>query len=144
MVRWPERQFLIDQSVLATGQPLPPNLRAMSQAHFEDAAALYADSVLTRPPNDRSEQLTLLRGRIEPELLWLFSRSWQSTRGPFVGMAQAGLASMLSAIAAPYARLLADLSKHALARAPLPTRLSDVTDAAALADIAAYRVERLT
>jgi len=56
---------------------------AVTERTFDDWARLYADTVVMTPPERRPQALEALRGKIPADLVWLFQRATQTTRGPF-------------------------------------------------------------
>lgn len=92
VIRWNKRQFLADQAVLAGARNVPPDvampLKQRELIHFAEVE--YADSEILREPAVRP-----IEERVPPDLLWLFRRSTQSTRGPFIGMASSSMSKAI-------------------------------------------------
>jgi hypothetical protein len=90
---WNERQVLFDQAVLsgAAADPLP--LEPIDSAAFGRFATVYANEEISgkSPPMDALP----ISSRILPDLLWLFRVSFQTTRGPFGGIASRELTKVL-------------------------------------------------
>jgi len=114
---WSERQFLRDRlrsdgDGIAPEGPPDPFPRPVFEAH----AATYADEVLLRPPDTPPGDLSAL----PPELLWLFRRAPQSTRGPFHGMAEGAVADVVAEGAAGQTALTRALIDLCLADGATP------------------------
>jgi hypothetical protein len=78
---WNERQLLWDQLLLRNpASPAQRVLMPLNDSDFQRLADLYSDRVvmIRLSPTDPA-----LRRAIPADILWLFSRSPQSTRGPF-------------------------------------------------------------
>lgn len=93
VVRWSERQLLVDQAVLAGAQNASGTApEPLTRSEFERLAQDYAISEILGAPGVQTDSLSK---EIPADLLWLFRHSWQSTRGPFSGIA---LSSMDAAL----------------------------------------------
>jgi hypothetical protein len=83
IVRWNERQLLVDQAVLAGAKNVPPGMAMPPKpgelGHF---LSEYQHSEFRREPEPGAKPI---EERVPPDLLWLFRRSWQSTLSPFIG-----------------------------------------------------------
>jgi hypothetical protein len=100
---WNERQFLVDQMLIsgkthASTLPLMP----IPSSSFEQYAQAYANAeILPEPNSPQSDDLE----KIPDDLLWLFRHGWQSTRGPFSGIARSAMKTTLERSGEGYTRL---------------------------------------
>lgn len=108
---WNERQFLLDQVLLSgkkSGEShlLTVPLIPLTNRLFEQYARDYADSeILLSPSGERSQTTTNISKRIPADVLWLFRKSWQSTRGPFSNIARSAMTTTLERAAGGYTNL---------------------------------------
>lgn len=137
---WSERQFLIDQAVLAGAAPVDTiSSLSMTQAQFNSAAQDYASTVLSQPSEKRDNALRLLSNRQPAELVWLFRQSWQTMRGPFQDEALNALDDTVSRAAPSYTALTTALI-DAWAGSGEPRTYSSVLDLNGVFDTKAYRI----
>ena len=103
VIRWNERQLLADQAVLSGARNVPPGvampLKQREFTHFAETE--YANSELLREPAAKP-----IEARVPPDLLWLFRRSSQSTRGPFSGGASGSMNIAMAKGAEGYTHLV--------------------------------------
>lgn len=111
---WSERQFLLDQALLSDAQassteiPLPIN-----EQDFGKFVIDYTDSVLlAASPQARVAAQVSISERLPKDILWLFSHSWQSTRGPFGGFVLSALDNATKQMADKYVDLTKILLSH--------------------------------
>jgi hypothetical protein len=87
IVYWNERQLLADQAALAGAKNVPLGMvMPLKLSEFGRFASEYAHSEILKMPVAKP-----IEERVPPDLLWLLRRSWQSTRGPFIGSADAAM-----------------------------------------------------
>jgi hypothetical protein len=143
---WNERQFLLDQALLAGGSPAhsQSSPEPFSDTEFVRYTDDYVQSVLLAPsPQAAARQTADLSARIPPELLWLYQHAWQSTRGPFSALAIDVLNRTIEEAAGAYAELvLALLDGRIASRDPVQAYRS-VLDLRPTAERAKYRIIRL-
>lgn len=104
---WNERQFLIDQVLLSDEShslitpPIP-----LTNSLFMQYSKDYADFItqLSAPAPEH----------IPADILWLFRKSWQSTRGPFWNEAMSSNKATVERIANSYTSLVLTLSDQCL------------------------------
>lgn len=142
---WNERQFLLDQ-VLLSGKshanivPLTP----LSNRLFEQYATDYADSEILRSPRGESSHPTPpISERIPADVLWLFRNSWQSTRGPFSGIARSAMRTTLERAASGYTDLTKALIDQCFASAKTEIRYKSVLDLKNIFTLDQYRINQL-
>lgn len=79
VIRWNERQFLVDQALLAGARDLPLGVAMpLNGRELGDFVNNYANSEILGQPSAKP-----IETRIPPDLLWLFRRSSWNMRGPF-------------------------------------------------------------
>ncbi|TFH84737.1 hypothetical protein EQG41_20820 [Billgrantia azerbaijanica] len=139
VVRWNERQLLLDQAVIAgLRNPLDTPPEPLTGSEFERLAQEYADAEILRQPLAQP-----VEERIPPDLLWLFRHSWQSTRGPFAGMARGAMRAAVERGAEGYTQLVVALIDHCLASEGGRHQYTSVRDVANLFSVEQYRIDQL-
>ncbi len=111
---WSERQFLFDQALLS-GVKAPTNqsLLPIDEQEFGKFVRDYTDSVLlAASPEARVAAQASISERLPKDILWLFSHSWQSTRGPFSGFVLSALNNATKQMADQYVDLTKILLNH--------------------------------
>jgi hypothetical protein len=137
VIRWNERQFLADQAVLAGARNVPPGvampLKQREIIHFAEGE--YADSEILREP-----ALRPIEERVPPDLLWLFRRSTQSTRGPFIGMASSSMRKAIEKSAERYTQLVIALIDRCFASDGVAIHYNNIFDVADLISLEQYKI----
>lgn len=137
IVRWNERQLLVDQAVLAGSRDVPADLTTpLRRSEFEHFAWDYADSEILRQPATRP-----IEERIPPDLLWLFRRSWQSTRGPFPATASGAMNKAVEKGSEGYTKLVIALIDRCFASDGEDLHYSSILDVADLISLDQYRID---
>ena len=137
VVRWNQRQLLADQAVLAGVLNVPTGL-AMPLKHSEFmhfAEGEYADSEIDHEPAAKS-----IEERVPPDLLWLFRRAWQSTRGPFSGGAAGAMDRAMEKGAERYTKLVIALIDRCFASDGADIQYSSILDVADLISLEQYKI----
>lgn len=140
VVMWNERQFILDQAVLAgtaTGtEELPEPL---AQDRFEAHANDYAENViLGAGPKDAA--IDELSRRVPKDLVWLFRQSPQSTRGPFLGFVRETREEVIGELADGFGNLVTGLLDRCLS-AGTGLHIRHVNQAATFFSDESYRFE---
>ena len=140
VVRWNERQLLADQAVLAGARNVPTGLamplKPSEIGHFVDD---YENSEILREPAAGP-----IEARIPPDLLWLFRRSWQSTRGPFSGAAGNAMTRAMKKGAEGYTKLVIALIDRCFASDGADIHYDSILDVADLIPLEQYKIDTLT
>jgi hypothetical protein len=142
---WNERQFLLDQALMAGAQasfgtaPVPFN-----ESVFDKFIQDYTNSVLLAPsPEARNMALTGVAKRLPPEVFWLFRRSPQSTRGPFTGFVMSALSTTIARANPQYTALTKVILNRCFASRRTEERYESVLDLKNLFPIDKYRIDQL-
>lgn len=138
VVRWNQRQLLADQAVLAGAKNVPPGvampLKQREFIHFAEVE--YANSEILREPAVKP-----IEERVPADLLWLFRRSWQSTRGPFVGTAGGSMNRAMEKGAEGYTKLVIALIDRCLDADGANIQYSSILDVADLVPLEQYKID---
>jgi len=141
VVRWSERQLLQDQVVLAGGGGTPAaRPEPLTRSAFERLAQDYADSEILGRPTAAARPL---EDRIPPDVLWLFRRSWQSTRGPFSGAARGAMGAALERGGEGYTNLVIALIDQCFAPGVGRLDYDSVLDLTDILSLEQYRIDQL-
>lgn len=141
--RWNKRQFLADQAVLAGARNVPPGvampLKASEYGHFaqeyENSGLFHVSEIRRKQADERNE------ARIPPDLLWLFRKSWQSTRGgPFSG----DMDSAVQKSAEHYTQLVIAVIDRCFASDDAAIHYNSILDVADLISLDQYKITTLT
>jgi len=137
IVRWNARQLLADQAMLAGAKNVPPGVAMpLTDSEFVHFAYEYEDSEL--PPRPTTKPL---EERVPPDVLWLFRRSWQSTRGPFYGFARGAMDNAMEKGAKGYTKLVIALIDRCLTSDGESLRYNSILDAADLIPLEQYKID---
>lgn len=139
VIRWSQRQLLIDQALIAGDiQVADARVAVLSDAEFERYAQAYVDSEVHRKPN-----ATLLDSPIPPDILWLFQKSWQSTRGPFSLGAMSAMDNLMERGAERYADLVVSLIDQCVSSGQGEFRYESVLDLKGVVPLDKYKIDSL-
>lgn len=138
VVRWNQRQLLADQAVLAGAKNVPPGMAVpLKQSEFIHFAEVeYANSEILREPAAKP-----IEERVPADLLWLFRRSWQSTRGPFSGGAGGSMEIAMKKGAEGYTKLVIALIDRCFASDGADIHYSSILDIADLIPLEQYKID---
>jgi hypothetical protein len=102
---WNERQILFDQVLMSGARASPTEpLLPIDEVTFEKMVQDYTETVVERPSN-RFAALAIISKRLPTDIFWLFTHSWQSTRGPFGNSVGAALSITVKHTANEYTNL---------------------------------------
>jgi len=139
VVRWNERQLLADQAILAGARNVPSGvvmpLKFREFGHFE---LEYANSEIMR---EREPVATPIDAYIPEDLMWLFRRSWQSTRGPFGSFVAHSMDIAIKKGIKNYTGLTIALIDRCLASDGEELHYSNILDAADLISLEQYKID---
>lgn len=138
VIRWNERQLLADQAVLSGASNVPPGvampLKQREFTHFAEVE--YAGSEIPRKPAAEP-----IEARVPPDLLWLFRRAWQSTRGPFSNGAMGSMNRAMQTGAEGYTQLVTALIDRCFASENgADIHYSSILDVADLISVEQYKI----
>lgn len=138
VVRWNQRQLLADQAVLAGARNVPAGLAMpLKQSEFTHfAEEEYANSEILREPAVKP-----VEERIPPDLLWLFHRAWQSTRGPFSGGARSSMNIAMKKGAERYTQLVIALIDRCFVSDGAEIHYRSILDVADLIPLEQYKID---
>ena len=137
VVRWNARQLLADQAVLEGARDVPAGV-AMPLTHREFshfATVEYANTEVLGEPAVKP-----IEARVPPDLLWLFRRSWQSTRTPFSGAARGAMDNAVEKNAEGYTQLVIALIDRCFASDGAEIHYNSILDAADLISLEQYKI----
>jgi len=136
IVRWNRRQLLVDQAVLAGARNLPTGVAMpLKSSEFEHFAEDYANSEILREPAGKP-----IEERVSPDLLWLFRRSWQTTRGPFSGGARRSMNIAMEKGSERYTQLVIAAIDRCFASDGADIRYNTILDVADLISLEQYKI----
>jgi hypothetical protein len=140
VIRWNDRQFLVDQAVLSDARDLPLGVAMpLKQRDYSDFAYGYANSEILRKPVTKS-----IEARIPPDMLWLFRRSWQTTLIPFTNVAMGSMNMTIEKGAASHTQLVIALINRCLdSRGGADIHYSSIFDVSDLISLEKYKINRL-
>lgn len=137
VIRWNQRQLLADQALLAGAYRVQPGLATpLKSSEFSAFAQDYANSEILGEPAARP-----IEERIPPDLLWLFSRAWQSTRGPFEDTARGSMNIAMGKGSERYTKLVIALVNRCFVPGKVDIRYSNILDVADLISLDQYKIE---
>lgn len=140
LVRWNQRQLLIDQAVLAGAHNVPAGVAIpLKESEFSDFASRYVDSEFHRKPAAKS-----IEERIPPDLLWLFRHSWQTTYVPFGKTAYGATDIAMAKGAERYTKLVIALIDRCLASDEADIQYGSILDVGDLIPLEQYKIDTLT
>lgn len=140
VVRWNPRQLLADQAMLAGARNVSAGLAMpLKQSEFiHFAEGEYADSEIDHQPAAKP-----IEERVPPDLLWLFRRAWQSTRGPFSGGARSAMNRAMEKGAERYTELVIALIDRCFASNGADIHYNSILDIADLISLEQYKINTL-
>jgi hypothetical protein len=135
VIFWNERQILQDQALLSgtTKEGAAPR-SALPRDEFERLADYYAEYNIRHTPGAQRKGTQ----QIPADLLWLFRRSPQSTRGPFSVGAQSTMQEIAKSEAAYYAKLTLVLLDQCLQRPGERIRYDSIRDVSRSVELQRY------
>ncbi len=140
---WNERQFLLDQALMSGIRASPTNpLLPIDEPIFEQFVQDYIDSVLLAP-SPEAVSASQISKRLPPDIFWLFSNAFQSTRGPFSGMVADARNSAVGQAASGYTDLTKALIDQFFASETTEIRYESVLDLKDLFTLDQYRIKKL-
>lgn len=141
---WNERQFLIDQYLLAGGKLLPAGQSNSVEASvFDEFVRDYTDTILLAPtPEAKSVAQNSISERLPPEILWLFRQAWQSTRGPFFGQVDAALHTTVEQAAAGYLEITKGLIERCSTSQKMNERYESILELAEILPLERYKIRQ--
>jgi hypothetical protein len=141
VVRWNQRQLLADQAVLAGAPNVPTGLAMPLNNHefIHFALGEYASSEINNEPAAKP-----IEERVPPDLLWLFRRAWQSTRGPFSEEAAGAMDRAMGKGAERYTKLVIALIDRCFASDGADIQYSSILDVGDLIPLGQYKIDTLT
>jgi hypothetical protein len=139
VIRWSQRQFLIDQAIMA-GDIKAAGVRVtmLNNYEFENYAKYYADLEILH-----KSETTPLESPIPPDVLWLFQKSWQSTRGPFSLSARNSMHKLMERAAEGYADLVINLIDRCAYSGQGEFHYKNILDLKDVVPVGKYKVESL-
>jgi hypothetical protein len=139
---WSERQFLIDQAVMAGA--IRRNTQAaapFTPVEFGRMLGDYESAVLLAPtPEAQARALTAAADRLPPEVFWLFRQAGLATLAPFVTFVNRALASTIDRASTGYLELTKALIDQCWAVSPVRERYDDILDLRDLVPLANYQI----
>ena len=110
IVRYSERQLLADQAVLAGARDVPLGVALpLKGDEFRRCAYEYEGSELFPVFDPKKPLPKPIEERVPADLLWLFKRATQSTRGPFVGYVGGAMNNAMEKGSEGYTRIVIGL-----------------------------------
>lgn len=137
VIRWNQRQLLADQALLSGSKNVPKGIAIpLTQREFTHfAEEEYAASEILREPAAKA-----IEERVPPDLLWLFRRSWQSTRGPFADAARGSMDIAMRTGADSYTKLVLALVDHCFTIDQAELHFHSILDVANLISLQKYKI----
>lgn len=136
VIRWSQRQLLIDQAMMdGSIQAVGVEAVALSSGEFERYAKFYAETEILK-----KKEAVSLESPIPSDILWLFRKSWQSTRGPFALSAQSSMDGLMKRDAVIFAHLLMDVIDSCAFSSRKTVRYKSVLDLDGVVPLDNYRV----
>ncbi|MBL5862142.1 hypothetical protein JBO49_16110 [Serratia fonticola] len=137
VVRWNQRQLLVDQAMLAGARNMPKGLAMpLKSREFNQFALDYADTEILRQPAVKP-----VEERIPPELLWLFRRAWQSTLASFGSGAQNSMEKAMEKGAESYTKLVIALVDRCFDSDGADIQYNNILDVAGLISLEQYKID---
>ena len=138
VVRWNERQLLVDQAVLEGARKVPTGV-AMPLKEREYMR--FADWEYARTEIDREPAVKPIEERVPPDLLWLFSRAWHTTKAPFDGYAARAMGHAMEQNAEGYTKLVTALIDRCFASDGTAIHYNNILDVADLISLKQYKID---
>ncbi|MBL5906432.1 hypothetical protein [Serratia fonticola] len=136
VVRWNQRQLIVDQAMLAGARNMPKGLpMPLSQSEFTHFALDYEETEI--PPQPAVKPV---EERIPPDLLWLLRRARQTTRAPFVGYARSASNNAMAVGAESYTKLVIALVDRCFDSDGTDIQYGSILDAADLISLEQYKI----
>jgi hypothetical protein len=136
IVRFNERQLLADQAVLEGSRNVPSGVAMpLKQSEFEQYAFEYSDSTTRINPAKKP-----IEERLPPDLLWLFRRAWQSTRGPFSAEAYIAMEKAMTTGADGYTKIVIVLIDQCFSSEGVDVQYNNILDVADLTPLEQYKI----
>jgi hypothetical protein len=138
IVRWNERQFLADQSVLSGGRDVPQNvIMPLTYREFLHFASEYEFTELWKRPAARPIEELVPR-----DILWLFRHTGFNDRaGPFDVSASGTIDKVVKKGAEGYTKLVFALIDHCFASVGANIHYNSILDAADLIPLGQYKID---
>lgn len=137
VVRWNERQLLVDQAMLEGARNVPAGVAMpLKRGEFMHFADEYTRSVVLHEPAVKP-----IEERVPPDLLWLFSRAWQTTKAPFDGYAARAMDHAMKQNAEGYTKLVTALVDRCFASDGTAIRYNNILDVADLISLKQYKID---
>lgn len=137
VIRWNQRQLLVDQAMLAGERGLPSGVAMPLRAsEFKRMAKDYAVSEILH-----EQVATPIEEQVPPDILWLFRRSWQSTRGPFDMSARGSMDIAMEKAADRYTNLVIGLMDRCFVSSHTDIRLLNILDVANPSTLEHYKID---
>lgn len=152
---WNERQVLFDQAALsgAPADPLPLKplkpLKPLNRQSYMDFLRMYQDEEMFVLLSEEEEMLgpeskrRPLDGRVPADMLWLFRKSWQTTRSPFSHYVGFAYQNAMEQAAPRQAALTIGLVQRCLDARAGHHIFNTIRDTASIM-LDAYRIRKLT
>jgi hypothetical protein len=141
---WNERQFLLDQALMAGARAWPDeHLLSIDASDLDKFEQDYTNSVMLVLPQAAIDGLAHVSERIPPDILWLFRHALQSTRAPFSTFVIDALNAAVRRATPGYTDLVKRLVDRFFASEVMEQRYETIL---ALADVLPpqhYRIEKL-
>jgi len=139
VVRWNERQMLVDQAMLAGARNVPTGLAMpLPQREFLRLAQDYSNSVLLHRPESKS-----IEAQIPPDLLWLFRHSPQDEIG-FIGIAANAMDKAMEKGSERYTKLVIALIDRCFASDGADFHYSNIRGVGDLIPLEQYKIDTLS
>jgi len=136
IVRYSERQLLVDQAVLAEVRDVTPSVAMpLKQRDFEQYANEYTESKMSIEPEEKP-----IEERVPPDLLWLFRRAWQGTLYFLGDAAYDFMRKAMEANAENYTKLVIALFDLSLASAGEDIHYDSILEVADLISLEEYKI----
>ena len=136
VIRWNKRQLLVDQVMLEGARNLPRGVaKPFTFNEYDSAERYYEDFEMKRWPTDPP-----IQNHSPPELLWLFSRAWQSTLSPFGGTVSRSMDMAMEKNAERYTELVTALIDRCFASDGADFRYNSILDVAGLISLEKYMI----
>ncbi|MDL2260083.1 hypothetical protein LJB99_04345 [Deltaproteobacteria bacterium OttesenSCG-928-K17] len=136
IVRYSERQLLVDQALLA-GLQVPPGTTApLNSIEFRRYADLeYAPSEILHEPMEKP-----VEERVPPDLLWLFRHSSQESEVSFTGLAIGSMRAAMSTGSEGYTKIVIKLIDRCLESEGEDIHYNNILDVDDAALLEQYRI----
>jgi len=140
VVRYSERQLLADQAVLDGARNVPPGIAMpLTLTEFSYYVSEYQRSELF--PDPRAKPVVMpIEERVPEDLLWLFRRAWQSTRGPFGGAVLDSMQKAMKTGRAGYTQIVTALIDHCFSSEETDIQYGSILDMADLVQLEQYKI----